>query len=139
MSSIDVRDGRVTGVTLDVGRGDPGARSWSRGAHPRTTVLDLTGAEHFPEEVVADMRRFRSRGGSVKVNCILSEPPRYEGVSAEDAERLLRTSFALCPSIDYLEARLAGRRARPAGRGPVRGGGGADAAWTRRSPTTARP
>ena len=74
------------------------------GAHPRTTVLELTGAEHFPDEVVRDMRRFRSRGGSVKVNCILSEPPRYEGVSKEDSELLLHSSFALCPSIDYLEA-----------------------------------
>ena len=46
------------------------------------------------------MRRFRSRGGSVKINCILSEPPRYEGVSDEDAARLLRTGVAICPSID---------------------------------------
>ena len=49
------------------------------------------------------MRRFRSRGGSVKVNWVLSEPPRYEGVSAEDGARLLRTGVALCPSVDYLE------------------------------------
>ena len=49
------------------------------------------------------MERFRSRGGSVKVNCILSEPPRYEGVPAEQAELLLSTGIALCPSIDYLE------------------------------------
>ena len=47
------------------------------GAHPKTTVLDLVGAEHFPDEVVEDMRRYRSRGGSVKVNWILSEPPRF--------------------------------------------------------------
>ncbi len=102
MRSIDVRDGRTTGVTLDSGE-EIEAPLVVSGAHPRTTVLDLTGAEHFPDEVVTDMRRFRSRGGSVKVNCILSEPPRYEGVSAEDADRLLHTSFALCPSLDYLE------------------------------------
>ena len=73
------------------------------GAHPRTTILDLAGSEHFPDEVVRDMQRYRSRGGSVKVNCVLSEPPRYEGVSAEDGEYLKHTSFALCPSLDYLE------------------------------------
>ena len=49
------------------------------------------------------MRRYRSRGGSVKINCVLSEPPRYENVSSEDAKRLLRTGVAICPSIDYLE------------------------------------
>jgi phytoene dehydrogenase-like protein len=100
--SIDVRDGRVTGVTLESGEEVRGPIVAS-GAHPRTTVLDMTGAEHFPADVVRDMRRYRSRGGSVKVNCVLSEPPRYEGVPTEDRARLLRTSFALCPSVDYLE------------------------------------
>jgi phytoene dehydrogenase-like protein len=100
--SIDVRDGRAVGVTLDSGE-ELRAPVVSSGAHPRTTVLELAGAEHFPEEVVRDMRRYRSRGGSVKVNCVLSEPPRYERVSAEDGERLKHTSFALCPSIAYLE------------------------------------
>ena len=100
--SIDVRDGRVTGVTLESGE-QLSAPVVASGAHPRTTILDLTGPEHFPDEAVRDMRRFRSRGGSVKVNCVLSEPPRYGGVSADDGERLLRTSLALCPSLDYLE------------------------------------
>ena len=100
--SIDVSGGRATGVTLDSGE-EVHAPLVVSGAHPRTTVLDLTGAEHFPEDVVTDMRRFRSRGGSVKVNCILSEPPRYEHVAPEDGARLLHTSFVLCPSLDYLE------------------------------------
>ena len=54
------------------------------GAHPKTTVLELAGAEHFPDEVVEDLKRYKTRGGSVKVNWVLSEPPRYEGVSDED-------------------------------------------------------
>jgi phytoene dehydrogenase-like protein len=100
--SIDVENGRAVGVTLESGE-EVRAPLVISGAHPRTTVLDLTGAEHFPDEVVRDMRRYRSRGGSVKVNCILSEPPRYERASPEDRERLLRTGIAVCPSIDYLE------------------------------------
>jgi phytoene dehydrogenase-like protein len=102
VSSIDVGGGRATGVTLEGGE-QLRAPVVVSGAHPRTTVLDLVGAEHFPAEVVGDMERYRSRGGSVKINCILSEPPRYERVPAEDAERLLRTGIALCPSVDYLE------------------------------------
>jgi phytoene dehydrogenase-like protein len=39
----------------------------------------------------------------VKVNWVLSEPPRYEGVSADDEARLIRSGVAFCPSIDYLE------------------------------------
>jgi phytoene dehydrogenase-like protein len=102
VASIDVAGGRVTGVTLDSGETITAPVVLS-GAHPRRTLLDMVGAEHLPDEVVADMRRWRSRGGSVKINCILSEPPRYEGVSDEEAEALLHTSLAICPSIDYLE------------------------------------
>jgi phytoene dehydrogenase-like protein len=94
--SIDVDGGRVTGVTLESGEALKAPIVLS-GAHPKTTVLDMVGGEHFPEEVVTDMRRYRSRGGSVKVNWILREPPRF----ADD--QLLHTSLAICPSIDYLE------------------------------------
>ena len=73
------------------------------GAHPKTTILDLAGEEHFPADVAADMRRYRTRGGSVKINMVLSEPLRYEGVSPEEAGLLLTTGVNLCPSIDYLE------------------------------------
>jgi phytoene dehydrogenase-like protein len=100
--SIDVSEGRTTGVTLDGGEELRAALVVS-GAHPRTTVLDLAGAEHFPDQVVEDMRHYRTRGGSVKINCILSEPPRYASVSEEDAARLLHTGVAICPSVDSLE------------------------------------
>ena len=100
--SIDVAEGRTVGVTLESGE-ELRAPVVISGAHPKTTVLDLVGAQHFPDEVVEDMRRYKTRGGSVKVNWVLSEPPRYEGVSAEDQERLVRSGVAFCPSIDYLE------------------------------------
>ncbi|MGH2968765.1 MAG: phytoene desaturase family protein, partial [Solirubrobacteraceae bacterium] len=100
--SIDVRDGRVTGVTLADGE-QLRAPVVVSGAHPKTTVLELAGAEHFPQEVVDDIRRYKTRGGSVKVNWVLSEPPRYERVSDEERHHLLRSGVAFCPSIDYLE------------------------------------
>jgi phytoene dehydrogenase-like protein len=100
--SIDVEDGRVAGVTLDTGE-SLAAPIVMSGAHPKTTVLDLVGAAHFPEEIVSDMRRYKTRGGSVKVNWVLSELPRYEGVTDEDQHRLVRSGVAFCPSIDYLE------------------------------------
>jgi phytoene dehydrogenase-like protein len=61
------------------------------------------------------MRRYRTRGGSVKINMVLSEKPRYENVDAATEELLHRTGVNLCPSIDYLETAwqdaLAGRPA----------------------------
>jgi len=102
IASIDVRGGRAVGVTLADGA-EVRAPIVVSNAHPRTTVLDLVGAGEFPDEVVEDMRRYRTRGGSVKINMLLSEPPRYEGVSQEDRELMLHAGVNVCPSIDYLE------------------------------------
>jgi phytoene dehydrogenase-like protein len=114
VASIDVTGGEVAGVTLADGE-QLRTPIVASGAHPKTTVLELAGAEHFPEEVAADMRRYRTRGGSVKINIVLGEPPRYEGVSEEEQRLLMHTGVNLCPSVDYLEAAwqdaLAGRPA----------------------------
>jgi phytoene dehydrogenase-like protein len=102
VASIDVEGGRVAGVTLAGGE-TIRARVVLSGAHPKRTVLDLVGAEHFPEDVAEDMRRYRTRGGSVKINAILSEPPRYVDAPADVSEQLLHASVAIAPSVPYLE------------------------------------
>jgi phytoene dehydrogenase-like protein len=100
--SIDVAGGRVRGVTLASGEALR-APTVVSGAHPRTTVLELVGADHFPDDVAADMRRYRTRGGSVKINAVLSEPPRFTRAPGAEGEALARTSLAICPSVDHLE------------------------------------
>jgi phytoene dehydrogenase-like protein len=102
VASVDVREGRTVGVTLADGE-ELRAPIVASNAHPKTTVLDLVGADEFPEEVAEDMRRYRTRGGSVKVNMVLSEPPRYEGVSEEEQRMMMHAGVNVCPSIDYLE------------------------------------
>jgi phytoene dehydrogenase-like protein len=102
VASIDVDNGRVTGITLASGETIKAPVVLS-GAHPKRTVLDLVGAEHFPDEVADDMRRYRSRGGSVKINAVLSEPPRYVNAPADVSEQLLHASVAIAPSVPYLE------------------------------------
>ena len=113
----------MTGVTLADGE-TLRAPLVVSGAHPQTTVLDLTGAEHFPDEVVADMRRYRTRGASVKVNLVLARPPRYAGVTEDEQRMLLHTGVALCASVDAPRARLAGGGPRHAGDGAVHRGRG---------------
>ena len=103
VASIDVQGGRVAGVTLtngDVIR----APIVASGAHPKTTILDLVGGEKFDDEIRTDMERYRTRGGSVKVNYVLNEAPRYENVTEEEQKMLLGAGVNICPSIDYLEA-----------------------------------
>jgi phytoene dehydrogenase-like protein len=100
--SIDSAGGRVTGVTLADGTAHT-APIVASGAHPKTTILDLAGADNFPDEVSEDMEAYRTRGASVKVNMVLSEPPVYEGLSDEDSRHLLTAGVNYCPSLDYLE------------------------------------
>ena len=50
-----------------------------------------------------DMRRYRTRGASVKVNAVLSEPPRYVNAPKDVGEQLWHASVAICPSLQYLE------------------------------------
>ena len=114
VARIDVRDEVAVGVTLTNGE-ELRAPIVASGAHPKTTVLDLAGAENFPTEVADHMRRYRTRGGSVKINMVLSEPPHFEGADDETEAMLHKTGVNLCPSIDYLETAwqdaLAGRPA----------------------------
>jgi phytoene dehydrogenase-like protein len=102
VASIDVRNGAATGVTLADGT-ELRAPIVASGAHPKTTVLELAGAENFPAEVAEEMGRYRTRGGSVKVNLLLSEPPVYEGVTEEEQALMRTAGVNICPSIDYLE------------------------------------
>ena len=103
VAQINVRDGVVVGVTLAGGE-EVRAPIVASGAHPKSTILDLVGSREFPDEVVTDIERYRSRGGSVKVNLVLSEAPRYDNVTPEEQQFLMRTGVSICPSIDYLEA-----------------------------------
>ncbi len=102
VASIDVSGGRTTGVTLESGETLYAPLVLS-GAHPKRTVLDLVGAQHFPAQVAEDMRRYRTRGASVKVNAVLSEPPRYVNAEPAVGEQLWHASVAICPSLQYLE------------------------------------
>jgi phytoene dehydrogenase-like protein len=92
--------GRATGVELADGS-RIGARIVVSSAHPVTTYLDLVGADRLPAEVVRDVRRYRTRSGSVKINVALSRLPDFPSWDQDgDVHRGLS---AVSPSIEYLE------------------------------------
>ena len=99
---IVVRDGRARGVELEDGTALPTRRVVSS-AHPITTYLDLVGAEHLPARVVRDVRRYRTRSGSVKVNLGLSDLPRPAAWDGPTPGHPHTGLLAISPSIDYLE------------------------------------
>jgi phytoene dehydrogenase-like protein len=97
-----IRDGRATGVELEDGETIEARRVVSN-AHPITTYRELVGEQHLPDEVVRDVRRFRTRSGSVKVNVALSEVPDAPAWPADSPEDFRRGLIAVAPSIEYLE------------------------------------
>ncbi len=100
--AITIRGGRAAGVELDDGS-VIAARRVVSGAHPVTTYQDLVGFEHLPDDVVRDVRRLRTRSGSVKVNLALSELPRPTAWDTSRPEPLHRGLMAISPSVEYLE------------------------------------
>ena len=92
--------GRSVGVELSDGSLVRARRVVSN-AHPITTYLDLVGEDRLPDEVVRDIKRYRTRSGSVKVNVALSELPSFPSWDQEG--RLHMGLSAVSPSIEYLE------------------------------------
>jgi phytoene dehydrogenase-like protein len=92
--------GRAVGVALTDGTLVRAQRVVSS-AHPITTYLSLVGEERLPGDVVHDVKRFRTRSGSVKINVALSELPSFPSWDQDgDVHRGLA---AVSPSIEYLE------------------------------------
>jgi phytoene dehydrogenase-like protein len=71
------------------------------GAHPVTTFLSLVGEERLPGDVIRDVKRYRSRSGSVKLNVALSELPEFP--AWEGPGEVHRGLVAVSPSVEYLE------------------------------------
>jgi phytoene dehydrogenase-like protein len=116
VASIDVRDGRVMGVTTD--SGDVlRARVVVAATHPEITFLRQIERAELPTDFVRDIERWRSRSGVVKINVALDELPDFVAWPRGRGGPPCTGSIALCHSIDYLErAFQEARRGQPASR-----------------------
>ena len=92
--------GRAVGVALVEGSLVRAQRIVSC-AHPVTTYLSLVGEERLPGDVVRDVKRYRTRSGSVKLNVALSELPAFP--SWDQQGDLHKGLAAVSPSVEYLE------------------------------------
>jgi phytoene dehydrogenase-like protein len=99
---VRIRGGRATGVELSDGS-VIAARRVVSSAHPITTYRDLVGFQHLPDDVVRDVRRLRTRSGSVKVNLAMSTLPRATAWDSGRPQQLHRGLLAISPSVEYLE------------------------------------
>ena len=101
VASIDVRDGRARGVTLESGA-EISARVVVSNADPKRTFLGLVGERALPEEFRASVAGIKMDGPCAKVNFVLSEEPRVHGMPA-GFSRSQRSLFTLVPSLEFAE------------------------------------
>ena len=100
VTKVLVKGGQAVGVVLDNGD-ELRAKTVVSGLEPRLTFLGLVGEQHLPGEFVTQIKRFKLRGSSGKVNLALDRVPEF--VCRPGIGPHLKGDIAICPSIDYLE------------------------------------
>jgi phytoene dehydrogenase-like protein len=101
VARIDVRNGRTTGVTLDDGT-RVAADIVVTTAHPHVSFLHLLDPAELPDDFVADIRAWRSRSGTVKVNFAVDRLPVFSAHPQPDPQ-VYGGTIVLAESVDGLE------------------------------------
>ena len=98
-----VRNGEVEGVVLDNGD-EIRSRLVVSGLDPNRTFMRLVGEEHLDPEFTKQIKRFKLRGSSGKVNLAVDRLPEFAcRPNANGTADHLRGDVAIAPSIEYLE------------------------------------
>ena len=100
VSKIIVKDEAVVGVVLESGDYLT-SNIVSSSVDPHLTFLKMVGPEHLPSEFVEDVRRYKFRGSSGKVNLALDALPNFTSMPGPGAH--LRGAISISPSIEYME------------------------------------
>jgi phytoene dehydrogenase-like protein len=90
----------AAGVVLDNGD-EIRAKAVISGLDPHRTFLRLVGEEHLDPEIVHQVKRFKMRGSSGKVNLALDGLPELAALPGYGPH--LQGGITIAPSIDYLE------------------------------------
>jgi phytoene dehydrogenase-like protein len=98
---ITVRDGRVTGVVLDDGE-ELGAPVVVTTIHPKLAFLRLVDRRDLPGDFVADIERWKTRSGTVKVNVAVDRLPEFTAKPGFDPD-VHGGTIVLARSLDEVE------------------------------------
>ena len=97
---VVIRNGRAVGVALANGD-ELSADVIISSLDPKRTFLTLVGEQELPEEFATDIRRYKIRGSSGKVNLALSELPDFSCLPGNGPH--LRGAVSISPSLEYVE------------------------------------
>jgi phytoene dehydrogenase-like protein len=100
VARIVTRQGRATGVALSNGD-ELLADIVLSSVDPRLTFLTFIDPQALPPEFVDDIRRYKFRGSSAKVNLALDRMPEF--TARPGSGRHLRGAISISPSVDYME------------------------------------
>jgi phytoene dehydrogenase-like protein len=101
VARIRTRDGRVAGVTLASGESID-APVVVTTAHPQISFLRLLDPAELPAGFVADIRGWRSRSGTVKINLALDRLPVFSSYPEPDPA-VYGGTIVLAESLDDIE------------------------------------
>jgi phytoene dehydrogenase-like protein len=100
IAHVTLTNGRATGVVLESGE-EISARVVSSSVDPRLTFLKMVGEKELPEDFVADIKRYKYRGSSGKVNLALDALPEFKAIPGAGSH--LRGAISISPSVEYME------------------------------------
>jgi phytoene dehydrogenase-like protein len=100
IARILVKSGKATGVTLENGD-EIQANVVSSSVDPRLTFLKMIEPRTLPEDFLEEVRRYKFRGSSGKVNLALDGLPDFKCLPGPGAH--LRGAISISPSVDYME------------------------------------
>jgi phytoene dehydrogenase-like protein len=102
VAAINTSGGRATGVTL-VGGEQITATTIITTAHPAISFLELLDPAELPGDFVADIRRWQSRSGTVKINLAVDRLPAFTSHPEFDPQ-VHGGTIVLAESVDDLES-----------------------------------
>src|SRR2546426_1469138 len=100
VSKILARNGRATGVALVDGE-EISATVVSSGVDPHLTFEKFLEPDELPVEFLEDVRRYKFRGSSGKVNLALEALPDFRCLPGAGTH--LRGAISISPSVEYME------------------------------------
>ena len=100
VGKIIVKNGRACGVALTSGE-ELTANVVSSSVDPHLTFEKFLDASELPGEFLEDVKRYKFRGSSGKVNLALGGLPEFKCLPGDGAH--LRGALSISPSVEYME------------------------------------
>src|SRR5947207_1157022 len=100
VAKIIVKNGRASGVALQTG-GEVYGKVISSSVDPLTTFINFMDNGNLPSDFLDEVRRYKFRGSSGKVNLALDALPDFKCMPGPGAH--LRGAISISPAVEYME------------------------------------